>query len=573
MNAFALVLNSLWQSAAVAALVWLALRFLPGVNAATRYILWWVALVIVLLLPLAPVLTRPETVPASVNSAHAAPPNTLLPAIEVPVMVTLHPRPSAKWPLAITLLWSLAFLYGLNRIARSYLWLRQVKARATASSEPLPITRRNATLLLSADVSSPMAVGFLKPAVILPESLASDLDSTEFDNVVLHETAHLARFDDWANLAARVLGAALALHPVAWWILRQIERDREIACDDWVVARTGKARMYAASLARMYELRWLGRDPWHEDVLASGIFGQGFKTAQRVELLMRRGRDFSAQVSIVRVALSTAALLALAATSSHAPRWIAFAQQDLRPSFEVASVKPGDPGSRRFGIGSRGTQFQVTNAPLKMMIGFAYDIQNHQILGGPKWIISDRFNIEARPGPGAPMATGPEGLRAQRLMLQSLLEERFKLRLHREIRIEQVYELVVAKGGPRLTPSAGPGADGREGIFGRGFGGLTATNRPIESLAGLLSQRLGRSVIDKTGLSGKYDFELSFMPEVSPGDLELFGPPPPEAIPPADANLPSIFTALPDQIGLKLESARGPVEVVVIDSAEKPDAN
>lgn len=568
MNVFALVLNSLWQSAAVAGLVWLALRFLPGVNAATRYIVWWVALAVVLLLPLAPVLTRPETTRAVIHSAHAAPPNTLLPANDSPVMVTVRPRPSAKWPLAITLLWSVAFLYGSSRTVRSYLWLRGVKARAIASPAALPITRRKARLLMSSDVSSPMAVGFLKPAVILPESLPVELESSEFDDVVLHEAAHLARFDDWANLAARMLGAALALHPVALWILRQIEREREIACDDWVVTRTGKARAYAESLAHMYELRWLGRDPRREDVLAAGIFGNSFRTARRVELLIRGGRDFSARVSVGRVALSAVALMVLAAASSHTPRLVAFAQEGPRPSFEIASVKPGEPDSRRFGLGSRGTQFIVTNAPLKIMIGFAYDIQNHQILGGPKWILSDRFSIEARP-----TASGPEGARTQRLMLQSLLEERFKLRVHREIRMEDVYELVVAKGGPKLKRSAGPGADGREGIFGGGFGNMNATNQPVQSLVGVLSQRLGRSVIDKTGITGKYDFQLSFMPEPTPDDLALFGPLPPDGASPVDSGLPSIFSALPDQIGLKLESAKGPVEVLVVDRAEKPEAN
>ncbi len=421
-----------------------------------------------------------------------------------------------------------------------------------------------------------MAVGFLKPAVILPESLQADLESTEFDDVVLHEAAHLARFDDWTNLAARVLGAALALHPVALWILRKIEREREIACDDWVVARTGKARKYAASLARMYELRWRGRDPRHEDVLASGIFGHSFRTARRIELLMRRGRDFSARVSVSRVAVSTAALLVLAAASSHTPRWIAFAQEGPRPSFEVASIKPGEPGSVRFGFETRGTQFLVTNAPLKMMIGEAYDIRAHQIIGGPKWIMSDQFSIEARWPAGIRIgpAPTPEGMRQEKLMLQSLLEERFKLKVHRETRLEQVYELVVAKGGPKLKPSAGPGADGREGIFARGFGGLAVTNQPIQSLAGILSQRLGRSVIDKTGLTGKYDFELSFMPEPTAEDLALFGPPPPGCGSACRFTaLPSLFTALQDQLGLRLESARGLVDVVVIDSAVKPDAN
>lgn len=571
MNAFSLVLNSLWQAAAVAALVWFVLRLLPRINAATCYVAWWAALAVVLMLPLAPaMLPRSPTAPVALRSAHAAPPNPLLPAIEAPAIVMLHPKPSAKWPLAIVALWSVVFLYGLTRIARSYLWLRRVKAGATASPEPLPITGRNAGLLLSRDISSPMAVGFFKPAVILPESLPSELDSAEFDDVMLHEAAHLARFDDWMNLVARLLGAALALHPVALWILRQIEREREIACDDWVVARTGKARKYAASLARMYELRWSERNLPREDVLASGIFGRGSRTAQRIELLLRKGRDFSPGVSLSRVALSTTALLALAAATSRAPHWIAFAQQTPRPSFEVASVKPGNPSGGRFGYGFRGAEFVADNVPLKILIGFAYDVQFHQLFGGPKWIDTDRFSIEAKPGGTAPAT--PENTPRIRLMVQSLLEQRFKLALHRDTRMQMVYELSVAKGGPKVKTSAGPGADRPQGIWNRGRGEMVATNIPVSTLVDVLSQRLGATVIDKTGLAGKYDFTLSFMPEPTQADLALFGPPP-EANPPADGSLPSVFTALQEQLGLRLESARGPVDVLVIDRAERPDAN
>ena len=114
-----------------------------------------------------------------------------------------------------------------------------------------------------------MAVGFLPPAVIVPESLRDELSEPEYEHVLLHEAAHLARRDDWANLALRILGGVLALHPVALWILRQIEREREMACDDWVVTRIGTARPYAASLARLFELRWKRRN----NLLASGIFG------------------------------------------------------------------------------------------------------------------------------------------------------------------------------------------------------------------------------------------------------------------------------------------------------------
>lgn len=568
MNALALLLNSLWQAAAVAALVWVVLKYAPRVNAATRYVIWWAALAIVLLLPLAPALIpRPAPKPAIVASSTGAPVNPMLPEFEIPAMVTMHAQSSSPWLVTILALWSALFLWGLARIVRSWLWLTRVKARATLSPQCLPATCRNARLLLSVDVASPIAVGFFKPAVILPASLPSELEPRELNHVLLHESAHLARFDDWTNLAARLLGTALALHPVALWVLRQIEREREIACDDWVVSRTGQARSYATSLARMYERRWP-----NQLSLATGIFGRGSSAFQRIELLLKQGREFSPRVSIARIVCGGAALLALAAASPRAPRWIAFAQQAPRPSFEVASIKPGDPNAGgRFGIGFRGVEFVTDNAPLKLMIGFAYDVQYHQMFGGPKWIDTDRFTIRARPA-GA-VRPAPDNTPRIRLMLQSLLEERFKLALHRETRIQQVYELSVAKGGPKLKPSAGPGRDGREGIFGRGRGETTATNMPISALVGFLSQRLGSSVIDKTGLSGKYDFTLSFLPEPNAGDLALFGPPPPDAQTPADSGRPSIFSALPEQLGLKLESARGPVEVLIIDHADKPDAN
>ncbi|HTA44199.1 MAG TPA: M56 family metallopeptidase [Bryobacteraceae bacterium] len=434
----------------------------------------------------------------------------------------------------------------------------------------LPPTGRDARLLFSSEVSSPIAVGFGKPAVILPVSLASDLDKADFDHVVLHEAAHLARMDDWTNLAARALEAVLALHPVVLWVLGRIEREREMACDEWVVVRTGQARSYAASLARMYELRWTR----HEEALASGVFGRGSRVVGRIELLARRGREFSGRVSARRLVFSMFVLLALVAAGSRAPRWIAFAQSTPRPSFEVASVKPGNPNSGRFGFGRRSNEFIADNAPLSILISAAYNVQVHQIFGGPKWVNTDRFTIEAKPNAATPIPEGPEGMNQLNLMLQSLLQERFKLALHRETRTEQVYELVVAKGGPKLIKSAGPGADSRTGIWNTDRPGEVAGyDVAVANLVALVSQRLGAPVVDKTGLSAKYDFKLSFMVEPTQQDRALFGAPPPEAVPPADSGLPSIFTALQDQLGLKLEATKGPVEVLVIDSAEKPEPN
>jgi uncharacterized protein (TIGR03435 family) len=522
-------------------------------------------LLLVVSLPFAPALSPlHDTLPSGlVASGAGATVNPLLPEAHVAAIVTLHPELSWPWPLLFLAIWCAVSLYSLAGIAYSWWYLSALKARSTTCSRTLPDIGRDARLLLSAEASSPMAVGFLKPAVILPESLLSELDPAELDHVLLHESAHLARFDDWTNLAARILTAALALHPVALWILRQIEREREIACDEWVVARTGRAHDYAASLARMCERRW-SQNP----SLATGIFGRHSRIVQRIALLVKPGRAFSSRVALSRMVWSGAALLALAAAASRAPHLVAFAQQAQRPAFEIASVKPGDPNERRRGIGSRGTQLQVLNSSLKAMVGFAYDVENDQIFGGPKWIDADLYTIDARPNAATPLPL-PNDSTNVKLMLQSLLAERFKLALHRETRSQPIYELVVAKRGPKLKGTAGPDANGRQGIFGRP-GYWAANNQGIGALVGTLSRQLGRPVSDKTGLTGKYDFTLTYTPELA---QPVSGTPRSDALPPVDPNVPSIFTALEEQLGLRLESVRGSVEVLVVDNAERPDPN
>jgi len=241
----------------------------------------------------------------------------------------------------------------------------------------------------------------------------------------------------------------------------------------------------------------------------------------------------------------------------------AFAQEPKRTAFEVASIKPGDPSNPRTVMGIQTGRFNAANATLKMLIDFAYDVRDNQIFGGPKWIDSDRFTIEAKPE-GA--ATGPQ----IRLMMQSLLEERFKLALHRETKDGQVFQLVVAKGGSKLKEVPDAGQGGRRGLM-MGRGQLNGTAAPMENLVAQLSQQLGRPMIDKTGLTGKYDFTLQWTPD--PGQGAMFGPPGADAPPPPDPNGPTIFTALQEQLGLRLESAKGPVEVLVIERAEKPAEN
>jgi uncharacterized protein (TIGR03435 family) len=282
-------------------------------------------------------------------------------------------------------------------------------------------------------------------------------------------------------------------------------------------------------------------------------------------MLVRRGREFSAGVSAGRVAWSAGVLLAFAAAGSFGPRWIALGQP-ARGRFEVASVKPSDasisgavPVSILFQPGGR---FTATNATLRFLIREAYDVQDNQVSGGPNWLNSDLYNIEARPDGATQVPPGPAGGAIMRPMIQSLLEERFKLAVHREIREMPVYDLSVARGGTKLKPADAKAGPGGETV---GRGEISGKAAPVALLVKPLSRQLGRPVVDKTGLGGLYDFVLRWTPDMG----QSAGP----DVPPPDATGPSVFTALQEQLGLELRSARGRVEVLVIDHAEKPTEN
>jgi uncharacterized protein (TIGR03435 family) len=459
----------------------------------------------------------------------------------------------------------------VDQIAHSYFYLRGLKRRAAESAQPMPVTDRPVRLLLSREVTSPIAVGFVHPAVVLPDSLIAELSAPELEHVLLHEVAHIARRDDWTNLAARLAGALLALHPVAWWILRQIEREREIACDDWVVARTGSARPYAASLARLSELKWARKQQVEGNALASGIFGSSSRAAERIELLLRRGRKFSARASMTRVALCAAAMIAFVIAGSVAPRWIAFAQRPALMQFEVASIKPSPPGRTvdqgglRTEFSARG--FRAVNLGVKDLIVAAYRRDYSQVSGGPKWIdpnmltTDDRYNIEAK-------AAGEASEDQIRQMLQTLLMDRFKLAAHGESVTQTVYDLVVAKRSPRLQEVK---VEQYVSKARTGGGRVIADQLTMRDLATHLTGQVRTPVADKTGLTGVYKFSLEWTPESLrvPG----IGAPPANGEPGIDANGPSLFTALQEQLGLKLEPAKGTVEVLVIDHVERPSEN
>jgi uncharacterized protein (TIGR03435 family) len=265
---------------------------------------------------------------------------------------------------------------------------------------------------------------------------------------------------------------------------------------------------------------------------------------------------------------------------------------DSKFVYEVASIKPNKPegDAVRTRMMITPDSLSATGGTLQMLIESAYGIQDHQISGAPDWLQSERFDIEAKMDSAVAdeirKLDPDQRMAARQHMLQALLADRFKLTIHRETKELPVYALVVAKNGPKLQeakPDAtypngikGPDGVGRAGMMRMGMGELTAQGVPLANLLGSLSRQLGRKVVDKTGLTGKYDFMLHWTPDESQGPMFKGtdgGPQGSNAAAPPESSGPSIFTAIQEQLGLKLESQKGPVEMIVIDHVEKPSQN
>lgn len=265
-----------------------------------------------------------------------------------------------------------------------------------------------------------------------------------------------------------------------------------------------------------------------------------------------------------------------------------FLCQDPKGSeFEVASIKPDAPDARGMFIRTTaGGRVNISNMTLKEMIVLAYRIQPYQISGGPPWLTTAHWDISAKP------ETTPKDRELQ-LMLQALLADRFQLTLRRETKELPVYALVLGRKDGKLGPNL---VESKEGACaqpdfnkpptpqqpGKPFAlncgqmlmqprELRAVATPIANIVPMLARLLGRTVVDKTGLTGKYDINMEWTPDES--QLATLLPPDAPKPPPSDTPGPTIYTALQEQLGLKLESQKGPVEVFFVERAEKPSEN
>src|SRR5687768_4365550 len=362
--ALAGIVNSLAAAAALTAATALLLRLLPSVNASTRYAAWWLCLMAVISAPLCRRTedTQPAPVKLVVEFQHidaATAPSVLAPA---PRSAVLHEPPTAATaldpdavaPVAVTV-WLCGVFFCLARLLRSYLWLRGLKRRARPAPdgsrmlawlERCPVGR-GVRIACSEQIDVPIATGFLSPAILLPARLDVHLDAAEIDEIVTHELAHLARRDDWAQLAGQLIGAALWFHPVVRFILNRISREREMCCDEWVIRSGGGARSYAESLLKLAEMRRAGG----AFALASSAAGSKSEITRRIEAILRNTGAATTRISGMRLGLAATALGALAVLGAFLPGVVTLAAQpsppQVAPAPQAAPAPPALPAVKR----------------------------------------------------------------------------------------------------------------------------------------------------------------------------------------------------------------------------------
>jgi uncharacterized protein (TIGR03435 family) len=564
-----LAANHLWQStgsAAVAVLLALALR---ANHARARYWLWLAASVKFLVpfsalaaiggslgrwfAPVTPVSRVPLVVEKIVQPFSPVQDVVLPSPVSTPATATLLPT-------LLLALWFCGFaavlLYGWVR------WRRV--AAAVRSSTPLTEGREleawgrlascpsGVRLVSSTAKLEPGVFGIFSPVLWLPAGIGDRLDDAELEAILAHELCHVRRRDNLLSAIHMAVESIFWFHPLVWWLGARLEEERERACDEEVVRMGGAPQIYAESILKVCEF-YLASPV----TCAAGVTGGELK--KRIEGIM--ANRFTGKLSYgKKILLAVVAMLAVGAPMVvgvlHPPRLRA----QPRPAFEVVSIRSAPPfsveamrsGQIHVGVKVDGAMADFGGQSLMQLICRAYRAEDFQVTG-PNWMGSARFDIVAKLPEGASPGQVPE-------MLQTMLEVRFGLTLHREEKEFPVYALVVGKDGLKLKhpPDYDPAAS------------AAATTQPFDSVIPLLTSALQRPVIDQTGLKGDYslpigDLLMSFNAiSAVQSRMEDAARAQAEAAPPG----PDTFQVIRNW-GLQLEPRKLTLPVLVIDHIER----
>jgi uncharacterized protein (TIGR03435 family) len=498
----------------------------------------------------------------------------IVPAVVVAIWAAGFVAAFAVWSIR----WSRAAL-ALRRAAplttgREVDILRRLE-RTIGHARPLPIRATTSAM-------EPGVFGIVRHTLLWPLSMSDHLADDQIETILIHELSHVRRRDNLTALAHSLVQCLFWFHPVVWWIGTRLIEERERACDDDVVRMGHDRRVYAESLLKTCQF-CIGAPV----TSMAGVTGSDLK--RRVAHIMA-GSTGTRLGAAGRVALIATAVTVLAAPilggAAAVPQVSGVTLPDPSRSFEAASVRENKGGSLGSGFKSDAGHFAGTNMTLRSLLVSAFAVRDAQIVGGPGWLTTDRFDIVAKAG----TSTSDADLK---IMLQNLLIERFAIKTHVDTRNLPIYALTRARadgqlgpslqkaecatyssgqgcgssagpgmefsggGGAQIGPARGGGIEVRAGVA-AGGPNMMSKGTTMDNFAKSLSRSaVDRIVVDRTGLEGRFDLALRYSrPSMNGGG--------------SGSDAPDIFTALKEQLGLKLEAMRGPVDVLVIDSAEHP---
>jgi bla regulator protein blaR1 len=463
-----------------------------------------------------------------------------------------------------------------EKSGREYETLRRLEKSAGIAGRVELVTSKSAL--------EPGILGIFRPVLVLPWGISERLTDEQLEAVLVHELCHVRRHDNLAAALHMLVEALFWFHPLVWWLGARLLDERERACDEEVLGLGSDPQTYAESILKICEF-------YMESPLlcASGVTGSNLK--KRIEVIMQnrvpRNLDFAR-----KLLLSSAGLMALAAPlvfgllhPTHAR-----AQSQLPEagktgvSFETAMVTPNTAGEPMAGftikmptpvkgrpmhaVQFKVDRFMATNFTLLELIKLGYRMQETQIIGGEDWLHSDRYDVDAKISSAEleklHQLDASQASQERREMIQALLADRFKLGVHRETRQLPVYVLVTAPEGLKMQlanpgdtyPSGIKYPNGKPivpGLLSPKGGELVGQGATVSYLVESLAIQLDRPLLDETGITGNYDFTLDWSPNPSAALQNV-----------------SLFAALEQQLGLKIEEQESPVEMLVIDRAEKP---
>lgn len=609
--------NHIWQSTLFAIAAGLLILALRKNRARARYWLWLGAS-LKFLVPFSLLVVMGSYLPWSRGSAGAkAGLSFVMKQVGQPFMLSTMPivspaTPSAVLTSLIHLLPALPAVWLCGFLMVVFVWLLRWQRISAAIREATPLREGREVealrrlehiagmpqpieMLLSRSSLEPGIFGIARPVLVWPDGISERLTDSHLEAILAHELCHVRRRDNLAAAIHMVVEAIFWFHPLVWWLGTRLMEERERACDEAVLESGTDKQVYAESILKICE--FCVGSPL---AFVSGVTGADLK--KRIARIMTshfsRNLEFSKKLLLgAAVLIAVIVPLAYGVLNPTPIRAQSQAQNTgaITPAYKDVSIKSDESATAALKTGKgiimqrmmiKPGEFTSSGNTLQEVIRLAYGVQDYQISGAPAWLNSEIYNVEAKAEQSVidelqKLGSDQRELENRR-MIQTLLEDRLHFKVHHETREMPIYSLVVASAGKlheaqgNCPPNSGPvlipmPKEGKLsalpltcGVFHRSYprpGHLSGQKVSLTQLTAELSQLTGRMVLDKVSFAGKYDINLDWTPE--PGQSWTS---------PAAPN-PSLSTAIQEQLGLKLESQTGPIDMLVIDHVEKPSGN